>query len=72
MPRGSYARAPQLLSLCSRARESQQLSPRAATRETTAMRSPGTATKSSPRWPQLEKALVQQRKPNTAKNKNKF
>ena len=40
-----------------------------ATREATAMRSPCTATKSSPRSPQLEKARVQQQRPNTAKNK---
>ena len=33
------------------------------------MRSPCTATKSSPRSPQLEKACVQQRRPNAAKNK---
>ena len=32
------------------------------------MRSPRTTTKSSPRSPQLEKALVQQRRPNAAKN----
>ena len=35
------------------------------------MRSPRTATKSSPRSPQLEKARVQQRKPNADKNKLK-
>ena len=33
MPRSSWARVPQLLSLCSRAREPQLLSPRAATTE---------------------------------------
>ena len=33
------------------------------------MRSPRTATKSSPRSPQLEKAWVQQRRPNTTKYK---
>ena len=33
------------------------------------MRSPCTATKSSPRSPQLEKACAQQQRPNTAKNK---
>ena len=33
------------------------------------MRSPCTATKSSPRSPQLEKACVQQQRPNAAKNK---
>ena len=37
------------------------------------MRNPHTATKSSPRSPQLEKACVQQWRPNAAKNKiNKF
>ena len=33
------------------------------------MGSPRTATKSSPHLPQLEKARVQQQRPNTAKNK---
>ena len=33
MPRSNYASAPQLLSLCSRARESQLLSPRATATE---------------------------------------
>ena len=33
------------------------------------MRSPRTTTKSDLRWPQLEKACAQQRRPNTAKNK---
>ena len=36
------------------------------------MRSPRTATKSSPRSPQLEKACAQQRRPKAAKNKNKL
>ena len=37
------------------------------------MRSLRTTTKSSPCWLQLEKACVQQRRPNAAKNKiNKF
>ena len=44
-------------------------SPCSATREATTMRSPRTATKSSPRSPQLEKARAQQRRPNAAKNK---
>ena len=65
--------APQLLNLRSRAHEPQLLSPRAATTaarmpracarqqsKATAMRSPHTATKSSPRSPQLEKARTQQ------------
>ena len=38
-------------------------------REATAMRSLHRAAKSSPHSPQLEKAHVQQRRPNTAKNK---
>ena len=82
IPRSNKACAPQLLSLRSRAREPQLLSwcatttearaPRARAlqqREATAMRSQLIATKSSPREPQLEKACVQQRRPNTAKNK---
>ena len=60
MPRSSWAREPQLLSLriwslCS------------ATREATIVRGPRTAMKSGPRLPQLEKALAQKRRPNTAK-----
>ena len=35
------------------------------------MRSPHTATKSSPRSPQLAKAYAQQRRPNAAKKKKK-
>ena len=55
-------REPQLLSLrvwslCS------------ATREAAIVRSPRTAMKSGPRLPQLEKALAQKRRPNTAINK---
>ena len=62
MPRSNWAREPQLLSLrvwslCS------------ATREATMVRGPRTAMKSGPRLPQLEKALAQKRRPNTAKNK---
>ena len=62
MPRSSWAREPQLLSLrvwslCS------------ATREAATVRGPRTAMKSGPRLPQLEKALAQKRRPNTAKNK---
>ena len=44
-------------------------SPRSATREATATRIPRTATKSSSRWPQLEKAHAQQWRPNAAINK---
>ena len=62
MPRSNRAREPQLLSLrvwslCS------------ATREAAIVRVPRTAIKSGPRSPQLEKALAQKRRPNTAKNK---
>ena len=62
MPRSSWAREPQLLSLrvwslCS------------AKREAAIVRGPCTAMKSGPRLPQLEKALTQKRRPNTAKNK---
>ena len=62
MPQGDWAREPQLLSLrvwslCS------------TTREATIVRGPRTAMKSGPRLPQLEKALVQKRRPNTAINK---
>ena len=85
MLQSSWARAPQLLSLHSGAREPRLLSPHATTaearaplspcsttREATAMRSPHTAMKSSPRSPQLEKAHVQQQRPNIAKNKIKI
>ena len=63
MPRSKWAREPQLLSLrvgslCS------------ATREAATVRGPCTAMKSGPRLPQLERALAQKRRPNTAKNKN--
>ena len=62
MPRSGWAREPQLLSLriwslCS------------ATREAATVRGPRTAMKSGPCSPQLEKALAQKRRPNTAKNK---
>ena len=63
-PRSNWAREPQLLSLriwslCS------------ATREAAIVRGPRTAMKSGPRLPQLEKALAQKRRPNTAKNKER-
>ena len=45
-------------------------SPCSATREATAIRSPRTATKSSPSSPQLEIAHMQRQKPNTAKKKS--
>ena len=59
VPRSSWARGPQLLSLsvwslCS------------ATGEAAMVRGPRTAMKSGPRSPQLEKALAQKRGPNTA------
>ena len=62
MPRSSWVREPQLLSLrvwslCS------------ATGEATTVRGPRIAMKSGSRLPQLEKALAQKRRPNTAKNK---
>ena len=62
VPRSSRAREPQLLSLrvwslCS------------ATREAAMVRGPRIAMKSGPRLPQLEKALAQKRRPNTAINK---
>ena len=60
MPRSNWAREPRLLSLrvwslCS------------ATREAATVRGPRTAMKSGPRLPQLERALAQKRRPNTAK-----
>ena len=60
MPRSGWAREPQLLSLrvwslCS------------ATREAAIVRGPRTAMKSGPHLPQLEKALAEKRRPNTAK-----
>ena len=62
MLQSGWAREPQLLSLrvwslCS------------TTREAAVVRGPRTAMKSGPRSPQLEKALAQKRRPNTAINK---
>ena len=62
VPRSNWAHEPQLLSLrvwslCS------------ATGEVAIMRGPRTTMKSGPRLPQLEKALAQKRRPNTAINK---
>ena len=62
MPRSGWAREPQLLSLhvwslCS------------ATGEAATVRGPRTAMKSGPHLPQLEKALAEKGRPNTAKNK---
>ena len=61
MPRRNEVREPYLLSLrvwslCS------------TTREAATVRGPRTTMKSVPRLLQLEKALAQKRKPNTAKN----
>ena len=64
MLRSGWAREPQLLSLC-------VWSPCSATREAAIVRGPRTAMKSGPHLLQLEKALAQKRRPNTAKNKNK-
>ena len=63
MPRSNWAREPQLLSL-----RVWSLCP--ATREAAIVRGPRTAMKSGPRLPQLEKALAQKRRPNTAKNQS--
>ena len=65
MPQSSWAREPQLLSLrvwslCS------------TTREATIVRGLRTAMKSGPHLPQLEKALTQKRRPNTAIKINNF
>ena len=60
MPRSGWAREPRLLSLrvwslCS------------AAREAAAVGGPRIAMRSGPRLPQLERALAQKRRPNTAK-----
>ena len=62
VPQSSWAREPQLLSL-----RVWSLCP--ATGGAAMVRGPRTAMKSGPRLPQLEKALAQKRRPNTAKNK---
>ena len=59
MPRSNWAREPQLLSLC-------VWSLCSAMREAAIVKGPCTVMKSGPRSPQLEKACVQQRRPNTA------
>ena len=56
MPRSNWAREPQLLSLCSAAREAAIVG---------GLR---TTMKRGPHLPQLEKALAQKQRPNTAKN----
>ena len=50
MPRSNYARAPQLLSLCSRACEPQLLSLRATTNEARAPRARAPQQEKSPQW----------------------
>ena len=62
MPRSNWAHGPQLLSL----RVWSLCSP---TGEAAMVRGPCTAMKSGPRLPQLERALAQKRRPNTAINK---
>ena len=62
MRRSNWAREPQLLSL-----RVWSLCP--ATREAATVKGLHTAMKSGPRSPQLEKALAQKRRPNTAKYK---
>ena len=62
VPRSSWAREPQLLSLC-------VWSLCSATRGAAIVRGPRTAMRRGPGSPQLEKALAQKRRPNTAKNK---
>ena len=62
MPRSGWAREPQLLSLC-------VWSLCSATGEAAMVRGPRTAMKGGPRLPQLERALAQKRRPNTAKSK---
>ena len=64
MPRSNWAREPQLLSL-------RVWSPCSATRVAVIVRGPCTTMKSGPRLLQLEEALAQKRRPNTAKKKKK-
>ena len=58
MPRSNYARVPQLLSLCSRAREPQLLSPHAATTEAHVPRAHAPQQEKPPQW---EACALQQR-----------
>ena len=62
MLQSNWVREPQLLSLC-------VWSLCSATREPTIVRGLRIMMKSGPHLPQLEKALAQKRRPNTAKNK---
>ena len=61
MPRSDWAREPQLLNLC-------VWSLCSTTREAMMVRGLRTTMRKGPRLPQLEKALAQKRRPNTAKN----
>ena len=61
MPQSGWPREPQLLSLRVRSLCS-------AIGEAAIVRGLHTAMRSGPRFPQLEKALAQKRRPNTAKN----
>ena len=61
MPQSGWAREPRLLSLC-------VWSLCSATREAAMVRGPRTAMKNGPHLPQLEKALAQKQRPNTAIN----
>ena len=65
MPRSNWAHEPQLLSL-------RIWSLFSARTEAAIMRGPRTAMKSGPHSPQLEKALAQKRRPNTAKKNKKI
>ena len=62
MPQSSWAHEPQLLSL-------RVWSLWSATSEVAVVRGPRAAMKTGPCLPQLEKALAQKRRPNTAINK---
>ena len=62
MPRSNGAREPQLLSLC-------VWSLCSVAREAAIVRGPRTTMKNGSRSLQLEKALAQKQRPNTAKNK---
>ena len=62
MSHNNWARMPQLL-------KPTRLEPMFSNKRSHCSESLHTATKSSPRLPQLEKARVQQRRPDTAKNK---
>ena len=64
-----WAHVPQLLSPRAKTTEAHAPRAHASQWEATAMRSPCTTGKSSPRVPQLEKACTQQWRPNAAKNK---